>query len=60
MKQSEYPDDSDDYSESDRACPQCKNVTMWVSSWWDDPVENGGACIGEIYTCGNCGHFEYH
>ena len=66
MKMSKYPENSyvfdwgDDWKESKKVCPKCKNVYMWVTGWYDDPKEAGGACIGEQYECGNCGYFEEH
>lgn len=55
---SDYPEGSDDYYESDKVCPNCKDVLLWASAWWDDPVWAGGACIGTTYTCGDCGYYQ--
>jgi hypothetical protein len=49
-----------DYEESDHVCPKCENVRMWQEQWFDDPIDMGGACIGTIYTCGTCNHYETH
>lgn len=58
MMLSKYPDcapgDEDGWIESDRECPQCQKL-VWVSGWWDDLPENGGACIGMRLACGDCG-----
>ena len=58
LKMSHWINDGDDWSETTNACPDCKNVYMWEAGWWDGSLEDGGACIGTIYECGDCGHRE--
>ena len=47
---------AEDWKESDNTCHQC-GMLMWREPWWDDPEVNGGACVGETFECGNCGHW---
>jgi hypothetical protein len=59
LPMSEYPDYSPmegEWSESENVCGQCKTVKMWTCGWYDDPIEQGGACIGTVYKCGTCGY----
>lgn len=58
MKQSEYPQEQGEWTESDIVCPKCNNAYVWTAPWWDDPVEMGGACIGEYHCCGDCGYID--
>lgn len=53
----QLPDDGNEWRESDRICHQCRR-RMWEADWWDDPPEMGGACIGAMYECGDCGYRE--
>ena len=48
----------DEWSESKRVCPKCKDVKMWQAGWYDGTPDDGGACIGTKYECGKCGHYE--
>lgn len=43
---------------SEKVCPNCKNVYVWVQPWWDDAPQYGGSVIGKIYKCGNCDYYE--
>ena len=64
---SAYPDeyanrdwDDDEWSESNLTCPRCQEYRMWRAGWYDGSPEDGGACIGTQYMCGNCHHYESH
>lgn len=37
----------------DRPCPRCGKPTE-IGDWWDDPPEQGGACIGTLHRCTAC------
>ena len=55
---SDYPEQDEDWSESEMVCPQCGEYRLWHAPWYDDPIESGGACIGDIWGCGSCGFFD--
>lgn len=38
-------------------CPRCGDE-VYPESWWDDPPEMGGACIGTMYVCEPCDWME--
>lgn len=60
MIMSDYPESEpleDEWTESDRECPQC-GKGLWTAGWWDDPSDSGGACIGTLYECGSCSFYE--
>jgi hypothetical protein len=40
-------------------CPKCGSG-MWTAGWWDDSADAGGACIGTLYECGDCGEYKTH
>lgn len=54
------PEWDDDYEESDKVCEKCKDKRMWISGWYDDSPEMGGACVGTMYECGDCGETDYY
>lgn len=39
--------------EPDFRCPEC-GAAVEVGDWWDDELENGGACIGSKRRCTAC------
>jgi hypothetical protein len=39
-------------------CPNDPAHAVVESDWWDDPPENGGACIGVRVRCTECGWSE--
>ena len=45
------------WEESEKPCPDCGQL-LWTALWWDDDLESGGAAIGTLEECGNCGHYE--
>lgn len=61
---SDYPDEKanpqwdNDWVESDKICPECKDVRLWQAGWYDGTPSDGGACIGTKYMCGNCNYYE--
>ena len=63
---SDYPSEpanwnwDDEWSESEKICPKCKDVKMWRAGWYDGTPDDGGACIGTKYECGKCNHYESH
>lgn len=63
-KMSEYPDESanwywdDEWVESKKICPECNDVKMWQTGWYDGTPDDGGACIGTKYMCGKCKYHE--
>ena len=56
MMMSQIPE-GDEWFQTEKVCPNCKDVYVWECPWWDDAPEYGGAVIGYILSCGNC---EYH
>lgn len=38
----------------DKICPKCGTILI-ETPWFDDPTEVGGACIGTLLDCPNCG-----
>lgn len=56
-KMSEKPDVDDEWRESGKECSTC-GALMWARPWWDDSPEDGGACIGTWYSCGDCGDYD--
>jgi DNA-directed RNA polymerase subunit RPC12/RpoP len=48
----------DDWKQTEIVCPDCE-LLIWQAPWWDDLPENGGACIGTHYRCGNCGYSDF-
>ena len=64
LPMSDYPTEAsnwhwdDEWSESERVCPKCKDVKVWQAGWYDGTPDDGGACIGTKYECGKCGHYE--
>ena len=47
----------DDWQESDEVCPECGHL-LWEALWFDDEPDCGGAAIGALLRCGDCGYFE--
>ena len=45
------------WEESEKPCPDCGQL-LWTALWWDGEIESGGAAIGTLEECGNCGHYE--
>lgn len=45
------------WEESEKPCPDCGQL-LWTALWWDGDLESGGAVIGTLEECGNCGHYE--
>jgi hypothetical protein len=47
----------EDWQESNEVCPDCGQL-LWEALWWDDELDCGGAAIGALLKCGECGWFE--
>jgi hypothetical protein len=47
--------EGEDWEESEQICPDCGQL-VWTASWWDDCSDIGGAAIGTLFECGNCGY----
>lgn len=50
--------DPGDWRDIEGVCPICGQETLQQASWWDDPPEAGGACIGNQRRCTECGYWD--